>query len=43
MNGHTKDRLKLLEKFKYLGSMISENDGCKEEVRRRVGAGRGKW
>ena len=35
--------LKDVVNFKYLGSMISENSGCKEEVRHRVGAGWGKW
>ena len=36
-----KDRLKQVETFKYLGSMISENGGNEEEVRHRVGAGWG--
>ena len=27
--------------FKYLGSVISENGGCEEEARHRVGAGWG--
>ena len=30
--------LKQVETFKYLGSMISENGGCEEEVRYLVGA-----
>ena len=34
-----KDRLKQVDTFKYLGSVISENGGCEEEVRHRVGAG----
>ena len=36
-----KDILTQVETFKYLGS-ISENGGCEEEVRHRVGAGWGK-
>ena len=36
-----KDRLKKVDKFKSLSSMISVNGGC-EEVRHRVGDGRGK-
>ena len=38
-----KDRLKQVETFKCLGSMVSENGGCEEEVRHRVGAGWGHW
>ena len=38
-----KDRLKQFETIKYLGSMISDNGGCLEEVRHRVGTGWGKW
>ena len=38
-----KDRLKQVKIFKCLGSMISENGGCEEEVRHRVRAGWGKW
>ena len=35
-----KDRLKQVETFKYVGSMlISANGGCEEEVGHRVGAG----
>ena len=33
-----KDRLKEVETIKYLGSMTSENGGCEEEVRHRLGA-----
>ena len=38
---YAQDRLKQVETFKYPGSMISENDGCEEEVRHGVGAGWG--
>ena len=41
--GKRKDKLKQVETFKYLGSIISETGGCEEEARHRVGAGWGKW
>ena len=36
-----KDTLKQVETFKHIASLISENGGCEEEVRYRVGAGWG--
>ena len=38
-----RDRLKQVETFKYQVPIISENCGCEDEVRHRVGAGWGKW
>ena len=34
-----KDRLKQVETFKYLGSIISEKCHCEGKVRHRLGAG----